>query len=352
MRTKAGFTLIELLVVVAIIALLISILLPSLAHAREQGKKAVCLSNLRSVAQSMAGYSSEDEAENAIPIQQQMVTAGYYSNSGSIPGGGGSSPYWALRTVIPFMYGGRNAQVPFQTSNALQNPNGRWASRTRPLNKYIYDLEGSDENDLPIYRCPSDQGYPDTIFTFDCPDYMFGIPCYDFLGNSYRFNFAGIFFPAGTGSSGEICVGPWGHRLSTLENPGRQTAIMEPLFYTMTIQAVYGPVPRELLVNGWHRNVLTSNIGMVDGSARPARVEELTRFDSRYYADMNFTYGNPDAFFRRGPDWQMDCYPTPAAWLPKFNSNGSQATANPSGQPGYTGWPFTGCQENMRWTGN
>ncbi len=55
-RRYAAFTLIELLVVVAIIALLISILLPSLAAAREQTRAVKCLSNLRSMGQGIAQY--------------------------------------------------------------------------------------------------------------------------------------------------------------------------------------------------------------------------------------------------------------------------------------------------------
>src|SRR5512140_676551 len=60
-RKRKGFTLIELLVVVAIIALLISILLPSLARAREIAKRAVCASNLSSIGKAIKVYSNENQ---------------------------------------------------------------------------------------------------------------------------------------------------------------------------------------------------------------------------------------------------------------------------------------------------
>ena len=54
--TLRAFTLIELLVVVAIIALLVAILLPSLNLAREQAKRTVCASHMKQMAISFHMY--------------------------------------------------------------------------------------------------------------------------------------------------------------------------------------------------------------------------------------------------------------------------------------------------------
>ncbi len=54
--TRPAFTLIELLVVIGIIALLISILLPSLAAARRVGKATLCRNNMRTMGTSAAAY--------------------------------------------------------------------------------------------------------------------------------------------------------------------------------------------------------------------------------------------------------------------------------------------------------
>jgi prepilin-type N-terminal cleavage/methylation domain-containing protein/prepilin-type processing-associated H-X9-DG protein len=63
MDRRRGFTLIELLVVIAIIALLMALLMPALQTAREQGKRAVCLNNLRQLTLAWIMYADDNEGK-------------------------------------------------------------------------------------------------------------------------------------------------------------------------------------------------------------------------------------------------------------------------------------------------
>ena len=65
MNRQRGFTLIELLVVIAVIVVLMGILLPSLRRAKEIGKRASCMSNLKNLTLVWVMYA--DDHDGRIP---------------------------------------------------------------------------------------------------------------------------------------------------------------------------------------------------------------------------------------------------------------------------------------------
>jgi len=59
MRRRKAFTLVELLVVIAIVSMLVGILMPSLARAREIARRAVCRKNCHSIGEALNTYAAE-----------------------------------------------------------------------------------------------------------------------------------------------------------------------------------------------------------------------------------------------------------------------------------------------------
>jgi prepilin-type N-terminal cleavage/methylation domain-containing protein len=346
-----AFTLVELLVVVSIIALLIAILLPSLRKAREQAKQAACLANMTGIGKASLTYAAEDPGENMIPVPDWSVLQ--YA-SGSLEWGGKS--------------GAGEPESPGQGATSFYGTGYYRGPAHRPLNKTLFKADFHDYNpplgepdpgpgnvnwlsdtkmDLPIYRCPSDDGYAGGGFLYTGGRHLRdethfrneALSAYDHFGTSYSAN---VFFIIG-GSLGMRVrsQSPFLTPLTRIPSPSESIAYQEwPSRFAWLWGSWCTPpsgccwANREEHISGhfqtipgWHKRDFGFAVTFVDGHASMVEMKGCIRPPpnlglSNYPAGV--CGGNTDPYHCdrcvtiRGPGWRLDTLPATSVITPWF----------------------------------
>jgi len=326
-RGRAAFTLVELLVVVSIIALLISILLPSLRKAREQTKSAVCIAGLKSISTASIVYASDDRVESAVPVHPEVLNLAVDAS--------------LRRATMVYAYGGKSGAGKEGTDVLFWGTGRKRGPATRPLNKFLYKsgfidfysnpgLGGANWNNdkklnLDQFRCPSDKGYQGNHYTAWRDSKL---TSYDHYGNSYAASLLWIYVPGGMCAPGVAAGGccslaPALRPLSRVPNPSNTLYYEENVGrYTFTNEpdppvdpdytACGAPTPG--VVNGWHGRPWYFNVSFADASARQIK---LKGYFAPRLADYPDCGGWADCFMYwrcviiRGQGYQRDVLPSP-----------------------------------------
>lgn len=157
---RRGFTLVELLVVVSIIALLISILLPTVGEVRRQARISLCTANMKQHGQGVANFAAANN--DSLPhVPKNNFKGAQNSAAGQIP-------YCWANTNLPvngvtFPGVGPLTAISLADVNTVLNNNEyltanstqAWNAYWIYLSEYMLDKGGSDVMD-PVFNSPSD----------------------------------------------------------------------------------------------------------------------------------------------------------------------------------------------------
>jgi len=276
--TRRAFTLIELLVVVAIIALLISILLPSLRDAREQAKIAKCLANYRQLTVTATQYFL-DYNDN-FP---------FYT-----PGMVNPNPPPRINGICTWAYGGKTAHEHWaETGQDIFTV----PIQDRPFNTYLMggkvpsDLVLPDNSirraEIQVLQCPSDKSSHQFYTDWGSGEVAASeeMGCYDDVGTTYQYNLHGMEDVEWNGNSDPWDQpGDWidiGHEL--VKNVLVKQSASYVMFLEDPMDASFAASSRAPEM-GYHGKFSRYSVGFLDGHA------EYKFIDTRAYC---------------GPGWEV-----------------------------------------------
>lgn len=144
-KGRRGFSLVELLVVIAVIAVLISLLLPAVQQAREAARTVQCKNNLKQIGLAFHGY------HDAFGTFPSGYVADWRDVANRDPRTWDGRPGFAWGALIlPFLEQS-NVQQAFDWNLACWNEENALAARTK----------------LSVYLCPSSSGPRDGFFILE-----------------------------------------------------------------------------------------------------------------------------------------------------------------------------------------